>query len=134
MTKGNHLGRGCVLTVPLLGPHAGVEHSLERYYYSNGSRAMAAEDRQHDRYHEARSRFDELDVEEQASFLVEATASTLAHGLEEAGRALAGSLQELARQARKSSTQARSSSTRPGAAEPETAQRQTSHNGTSSTE
>lgn len=95
---------------------------------------MAAEDRQHDRYREARSRFDELDVEEQASFLVEATASTLAHGLEEAGRALAGSLQELARQARKSSTQARSSSTRPGAAEPETAQRQTPHNGTSSTE
>lgn len=93
---------------------------------------MATDDQHQDRYHQARRRFEELDVEEQASFLVEATASTLAQGLEQAGRALAGSLQDLARQARKSSTRSRTSSHRPGAAEPETAQRQTPRNGASS--
>lgn len=93
---------------------------------------MAADDRPHDRYKEARSRFEELDVEERASFLVEATASTLARGLEEAGQALAGGLQEFARQARTSSAGSQASSDHPGAAEPETAQRQTPHNGASS--
>lgn len=92
---------------------------------------MAPDDRHQDRYNEARSRFEELDVDERASFLVEATASTLARGLEEAGRALAGSLQNLARQARTSSPRSQKSSSGPGPAEPETAQRQTPRNGAS---
>lgn len=93
---------------------------------------MSADEHSHDRYDEARSRFEELDVEEQASFLVEATASTLARGLEEAGQTLACSLQALARQARTSSARSHKPSGQPGAAEPETAQRQSPHNGASS--
>lgn len=92
---------------------------------------MASDEHPHNRYDEARGRFEELDVEERASFLVEATASTLARGVEEAGQALAEGLQELARRARKPSACSQKSSGQPGAAEPETAQRQTPRHGTS---
>jgi hypothetical protein len=80
------------------------------------------------RYDEARENFDGLDVEERARFLVEATASTLAHGLLRAGEALADGLEDTIRQARQ---RARRGEDRqgPGAAEPETAQRQAPRNG-----
>jgi hypothetical protein len=89
---------------------------------------MSENEQAHSRYHEARRNFDDLDVEERARFLVEATASTLAHGLLQAGEALAEGLEDAVRQARKRA--ARSSEARgPGAAEPETAQRQAPRNG-----
>jgi hypothetical protein len=82
----------------------------------------------HHRYDDARRSFDHLEVEEQARFLVEATASTLAHGLLRAGEALADGLEDALRRARKRS--APSGKKRgPGAAEPETAQRQAPRNG-----
>ncbi len=79
-------------------------------------------------YDEARRNFDDLDVEERARFLVEATASTLAHGLLQAGEALADGLEEAIRQTRKESAPP-SGRRGPGAAEPETAQRQSPRNG-----
>jgi hypothetical protein len=83
------------------------------------------------RYDEARRNFDDLDVEDRARFLIEATASTLAHGLLRAGEALADGLEDVIRQAR---TQAAPSTGKrgAGAAEPETAQRQAPRNGSSS--
>lgn len=79
------------------------------------------------RYDQARRRFDELDVEEQACFLVEATATTLARGVEQAGELLATGLEDVLRQA-KQRTSARDRES-PGAAEPETAQRRTPRSG-----
>jgi hypothetical protein len=89
---------------------------------------MADEDNSHDHYNEARRNFDDLEVEERARFLVEATASTLAHGLLQAGKALADGLDDAIRQARKRSDH-RSEQRGPGAAEPETAQRQAPRSG-----
>jgi hypothetical protein len=63
-----------------------------------------------------------MSLEDRTRFLVEATASTLARTVEEAGRHLARGIGELfgeARERRASAGGAR----RPGAAEPETAQR-----------
>lgn len=81
-----------------------------------------------DSYDEARRSFDDLEVEDRARFLVEAAASTLAHGLVQAGEALADGLEEAIRRARRRS--ARPKEPRgPGAAEPETAQRQAPRNG-----
>jgi len=82
---------------------------------------MAA-DEQQSRYDETRRQFDEMGPEDQARFLVEATASALAHGIERAGRALADGLEDAVRRARRRS--AERSHDGPGAAEPETAQRQ----------
>ncbi len=50
-------------------------------------------------YEKAWSAFQELGVEERAAFLVEATAATLGHGLEKAGRSLAHALEDLFRAA-----------------------------------
>lgn len=94
---------------------------------------MVAEQRHRESYEEARRRFDELDADERVSFLVEATASSLAQGLEEAGRTLADGLQDIVRRARQSS-QSAASSARPGPAEPETAQRQSPRGGNSSSD
>lgn len=80
------------------------------------------------RYKEARRHFDDLDVEGQARFLIEATASTLANGVLQAGKVLADGLEDLLRDARHGSTASRSG---PGAAEPETAQRQAPRSGSS---
>lgn len=89
---------------------------------------MAGQDNAHHRYDEARSSFDDLDVEERARFLVEATASTLAHGLLRAGETLAEGLEDAIRQARSRTARAdRPRGSR--AAEPETAQRQTPRDG-----
>jgi hypothetical protein len=74
------------------------------------------------RYQQARRRFDELDLEEQSRFLIEATASTLADGVKQAGTLLADGIEETIRRSRKASASSDPGS-RPGAAEPETAQR-----------
>jgi len=93
---------------------------------------MSREEQSRTRYDEARRNFDDLDVEERARFLVEATASTLAHGLLQAGEALADGLEDVVRQARKRAAHTPSSQG-PGAAEPETAQRQAPRNGSHDT-
>jgi hypothetical protein len=90
-------------------------------------------DEQKSRYDEARRTFDELNVEEQASFLVEATASTLARGVLQVGETLAEGLEDVLRQARKRSSPG-STGKRPGPAEPETSQRQAPRNGSRSSE
>lgn len=96
----------------------------QRCLDQNGSTMADDPDR---RYEDARRHFEELDVEEKASFLVEAAASTLARGVSEAGEVLAGTLEDLVRQARTGSS--RASETRgPGAAEPETSQRRSPGN------
>lgn len=77
------------------------------------------------RYDDARRRFEDLDLEEQASFLVEAGASTLARGVREVGDFLADGIEDALRAAR-----ARANSPEgdePGAAEPETSQQQAPH-------
>jgi len=78
------------------------------------------------RYEETRRRFDELDVEHKTRFLVEATASTLARGVQHVGELLADGLEDVFRRARRGSA---SSAHRPGAAEPETAQRRQPRSG-----
>lgn len=87
-----------------------------------------AEEERRTRYDEARRNFDDLSVEERTRFLVEATASTIAQGLLQAGEALADGLEDVIRQARQRSAH-RSQPHGPGAAEPETAQRQAPRNG-----
>lgn len=47
------------------------------------------QDTRREQYARARTEFDHLSVEDKALFLIEATAATLARGVEEAGRALA---------------------------------------------
>jgi len=83
------------------------------------------------RYDQAREHFDELDVEEQARFLVEATATTLAWGVRRAGAVLADGLEDVLRRTRGEAT---SSDRGPGAAEPETSQRQSPRSGSQETE
>ena len=73
-------------------------------------------------YEQTRRRFDELDVEAQSRFLVEAAASTLARGVVQVGEVLAEGLEDVLRRARRPRS-AGSGGPRPGAAEPETSQR-----------
>ena len=73
--------------------------------------------------------FEELEFEEQAQFLIEASASTLARGIEQVGQVLADGLGDVMHRSRRAS-----GTSGPGPAEPETAQRQTPKNGSSSTE
>lgn len=82
-------------------------------------------------YNQTRQRFEDLEPEEQARFLIEATATTLAQGIERVGRMLAHGLQDTVREARRRSSAG--SKTGPGAAEPETAQRRRPRNGSSNT-
>ncbi len=89
------------------------------------------DDHKESRYDEARRNFDELDVEKQTRFLIEATASTLARGVLEVGETLAHGLEDIMRQAKGPSSHG-STGKRPGAAEPETAQRQAPRNGSRS--
>lgn len=79
-------------------------------------------------YDEARRNFDDLNAEERARFLVEATASTLARGMLQAGELLADGLEDVIRQAGRRSGH-RSENRGPGPAEPETAQRRAPRNG-----
>ena len=79
-------------------------------------------------YDRTRRQFDDLRLEDKAVFLVEATAGTLARGLEEAGHAVADSLDGLFRRpggrAEKRGPSRRTSSSHPGAAEPPTGSQQ----------
>jgi hypothetical protein len=71
-------------------------------------------------YERTRRDFDSLSLEEQASFLVDATASTLARGIETLGRELAREVERAFKQERASAS---GTGGRPGPAEPETSQR-----------
>ncbi|MFB6231898.1 MAG: hypothetical protein ABEL04_12165 [Salinibacter sp.] len=86
-----------------------------------------------DRYDRLRRHFQELEANERARFLLEASVSTLAQGLEQAGQALADSLERVMQQEHRASG-ASEEARQPGAAEPETAQRQASRGGDSSSE
>lgn len=77
-----------------------------------------------DRYERTKRDFQNLSFEQQASFLLEATASAAARGLEHAGRTLASEIEDLFRTARRRARkQNRKESASPGPAEPETSQR-----------
>ncbi len=89
---------------------------------------MTAENASDARYEDARRRFEDLEVEEQTRFLIEATASTLAQGLKQAGAALADGIEDVVRQARRRSASG-SGRSHSAAAEPETAQRQAPRGG-----
>lgn len=80
------------------------------------------------RYENARRHFDDLDMEAQAQFLIEATASTLAQGVLYVGQALADGIEDLFREARRGPSHAAQG---PGAAEPETSQRRAPRSGRS---
>lgn len=88
-----------------------------------------ADDSQTSSYDQTRRQFDDLTPDEQAQFLIEATASTLAHGIERVGKVLARGLQDTVRRAQQQSPAGSASG--PGAAEPETAQRQRPRDGAS---
>lgn len=98
----------------------------KRGFFSNSSFPMASDDS----YERLRQAFDDLDVEKRARFLIEASASTLAAGLEQVGHVVADGLEDVMQQGPRSSDS--SSGTGPGPAEPETAQRQAPTNGPSS--
>lgn len=70
------------------------------------------------RYENARRSFEELEVEEQASFVVEAATATVAKGLLRAGETLAEGLEDVIREARQSHAD-KASSTGPNGAESE---------------
>lgn len=80
-------------------------------------------DPQDSQYDETRKNFEQLEVEEQASFLVEATATTIARGVLQAGEALSSGIEEVLRRRRSTSSHG------PGAAEPETSQRRNPRSG-----
>lgn len=73
-------------------------------------------------YDRMRRDFEDLQVEKQTRFLIEASASTLAKGVEAVGEALADGLEDV--MSRRPRHDAGAETTRPGPAEPETAQRQ----------
>ena len=84
-------------------------------------------------YDRMRRDFEDLEVEKRARFLIEASASTLAKGLEEVGRVLADGLEDVMGKAERQPASG-SDPSGPGPAEPETAQRQASTNESSSEE
>lgn len=79
-------------------------------------------------YEQTRRRFDELDVEAQSRFLVEAAASTLARGVVQVGEMLAEGVEDVLRRTRRPGASG-PAGTRPGAAEPETSQRRQPRSG-----
>lgn len=87
-----------------------------------------------DRYEHLRDRFEELETDDRARFLLEASVSTLATGLEQLGEVLADSLEQAMRSPDRASDSAEGAR-QPGPAEPETAQRHAPHGrGTSASE
>lgn len=86
------------------------------------------DDTKRDTYRRTRDAFNEMDMERQASFLVEATAAVIARSVEEAGRVVARGIGELfhPRSGAPSSSHDRPG---PGPAEPETAQQRRPHGG-----
>ena len=84
-----------------------------------------------DPFHRAHRDFEALEIDEQAQFLIQASASTLARGIEQAGKVLAAGLGETVHRACASTTLHKDTPHKdtpdgggPGPAEPETAQRQ----------
>lgn len=84
-----------------------------------------------DPFHRVRRDFEALQIDEQARFLIQASASTLARGIEQAGKALAAGLGETMHQACSPTPPHKDTphkdapgAEEPGPAEPETAQRQ----------
>lgn len=77
-----------------------------------------------DTYRRTRDTFDQMNAEEQVTFLVEATASMVARGVEQAGRALAAGLEDVFRSTAPGASRPhrRGKTHGPGPAEPETAQ------------
>lgn len=87
-------------------------------------------DAQHNTYRRTRDAFDRMNVDEQASFLIEATASVLARGVEHVGRTVASGLDDLFCEAQSSSS-ASPRERGPGPAEPETSQQRRPRGGRS---
>ncbi len=87
---------------------------------------MTTDSSSSEQYDQTRRDFESMRLEEQATFLVEATVSTLARGIEEAGHALAEGLDDVFKQARHRGQPSSDADpgTGPGPAEPETSQRQ----------
>lgn len=106
-----------------------VEAPFSKRSVSSNSSLPMSTDESYDRM---RRDFEELDVEKQAQFLIEASASTLARGIEQVGEVLADGLGDVMR--RTDPSAGASDRSGPGAAEPETAQRQAPKNGSSSRE
>lgn len=73
-------------------------------------------------YRRTRDTFNEMKLEDQATFLVEATASLLARGIEETGRAVADGIDELFRPKARRTSRDAPGARGPGPAEPETSQ------------
>lgn len=93
---------------------------------------MAASSDAHDSredYEQARSRFDRMNLEDQATFWVQATASLLARGVQEAGRSIAREMDHFFSGAQHRDESAEAG--RPGPAEPETAQQRAPRDGAS---
>ena len=87
---------------------------------------MTQQDAHSKQYRQAREAFDGLKIEDRAVFLLEATVSTVARGVEEAGRVLANELDRMfsafhSEGERGPETSSRSASS-PGPAEPPTAE------------
>ncbi|MFB6273096.1 MAG: hypothetical protein ABEL51_09415 [Salinibacter sp.] len=83
-------------------------------------------------YDRMRRDFEDLQVEKRVRFLIEASASILAKGIEEAGRALADGLESRHSSGRADWPASGDETDGPGPAERETAQRQASTNESSS--
>lgn len=90
----------------------------------SSSSSEPEEKRRRSRYERTKQEFGDMSVEEQASFLIEASATALARGLEHAGRRVAEEMESVfGKRHRRSSDR---EDARPGAAEPETSQRKAS--------
>lgn len=63
---------------------------------------MTEQAKHSERFHEARRQFDDLSLEDKAVFLLEATVSTFARGLEQAGRALGDAMEQAFAEAERS--------------------------------
>jgi hypothetical protein len=85
-----------------------------------------------DSYDQVRHDFEDLEMETRARFLVEASASTLAKGIERAGHVLAEGLEDVIEQ--EWGAEPHGAESGPGAAEPETAQQQAPPSDPSSTD
>lgn len=83
----------------------------------------------HDAYRRTRDAFDQMKTDDQATFLVQATASLVARGVEEIGRMVAGGLDDLFEGRAAPSSSQSGSKHGPGPAQPETAQQRRPRSG-----
>ncbi|MGI9174782.1 MAG: hypothetical protein ACR2GR_05645 [Rhodothermales bacterium] len=84
---------------------------------------MTQQDAHSKQYRQAREAFDHLKIEDRAVFLLEATVSTVARGVEDAGRVLANELDRMFSAFRQEGPEASRSAASPGPAEPPTAKK-----------